>query len=95
MDILNMNLHQVSVRCKDEKGNIDFVTVAARRRITLPGYLVVDTNWLATQTKIKTFADTKSSIKLDLQQATKEQKPISPPEKPAALTTSPADDKKA
>lgn len=70
MDVLNMHLHSIPVRIKHADGTADYVTVQARRRVTLTDGAVVDTNWLAAvQTKVKTYDSTESFKPLVLVQA--------------------------
>lgn len=57
MDVLNMNTHQVSVRCDTAAGGTDYVTIAARRRAKLPSSLRVNTDWLAGTEKVSVFED--------------------------------------
>lgn len=69
MDVLNMNPHTLPVKLKAADGSTDYATVAARRRVTLPKGVIVDTNWLAQQKMVKTFDSSTSKIPLVLQQA--------------------------
>jgi hypothetical protein len=69
MDVLNMNPHAMPVKLKTPDGKADYATVAARRRVTLPAGHTVDINWLAQQSKIKTYDSSNSKTPLVLPQA--------------------------
>jgi len=67
MDVLNMNAHQVSVRCKGPANIKDYVTVAPKRRVTLPEGYAVDNNWLAQAENVSVFADKTAKSPIVLQ----------------------------
>ena len=87
MDVLNMNSFPVSARVKDAAGTLDYVTVAPKRRVTLPPHLIVDNNWLADQTGVKAFESSSERIAMVLPQTTV-LKVLTPAFEPAATVTS-------
>jgi hypothetical protein len=50
--VVNMNTYPVPVALKDQAGKLDYVTVAARGKVTLQAGVEVDPNWLAGNPKI-------------------------------------------
>jgi hypothetical protein len=47
-----------SVKIVSKDGNLDYITVMPKRKVTIPEGFVVDSNWSATHPLIKTVADT-------------------------------------
>jgi hypothetical protein len=58
MIIVNMSSVVESVKIVSKDGNLDYITVMPKRKVTIPEGFVVDSNWSATHPLIKTVADT-------------------------------------